>query len=591
MSKQVIINNSLVHIHVIRTAVNLEALFLHSGSRDASNYRLIPALSRLSTEGRLGQEQSTPALSPPPQGSAPAGPPPVLPYNPYAKACYDCNHPAGTVHVITHECLEGDALRCVIKPVRDDVPLELNDYVRAGDLLKYLEATSPPKDGLPPPPPPPASSTAGQLSGSPAVLTITATPSGGSTTITTMYTLPPHPSLLVPGSSQCFVGPPAGSSSSSSSEAPVTTITSKTTVGSTVLTIPTTIPVDSSSVVVPISSTTVPIISYTTTTVPNLFSSSPSTPSYLSHSSYTTYITTTSSCPVCAVTTKTIVSPVPAAVSSYIVVTATSLSGPPITTTIAVPAASTPKSTSTAGQSTQALDTATSATPIPPMSTVLRPPGGWPFELSSSRGNNNLRPTVSGGPPQGSVVPAPGTTSSSSAPAGLPTEFVLGGPGGIFRPPASSSRAAAGPAIATDAVTRLIAAAPRVGGRVADTQYKRSEAREPSSTAAEADWVGYDDSWDIKKGLKIRGASRHHPDSAIKLTPHIARIVLGDGQTLNPNAKLFRRLRAQKLILGPEDVELDRRAARSGQEGEPSKEQPVAVNMGDDLVGGCTERR
>ncbi|KAL5374926.1 hypothetical protein DPSP01_011595 [Paraphaeosphaeria sporulosa] len=446
MSKQVIINNSLVHIHVIRTAVNLEALFLHSAvstnSRDASNYRLIPcavtALNRRSLYEiptfdtkpfKMGQEQSTPALSPPPQGSAPAGPPPVLPYNPYAKACYDCNHPAGTVHVITHECLEGDALRCVIKPVRDDVPLELNDYVRTGDLLKYLEATSPPKDGLPPPPPPPpppASSTAGQPSGSPAVLTITATPSGGSTTITTMYTLPPHPSLLVPGSSQCFVGPPAGSSSSSPSEAPVTTITSKTTVGSTVLTIPTTIPVDSSSVVVPIGSTTVPVISYTTTTVPNLFSSSPSTPSYLSHSSYTTYITTTSSCPVCAVTTKTIVSPVPAAVSSYIVVTATSLSGPPITTTIAVPAASTPKSTSTAGQSTQAPDTATSATPIPPMSTVLRPPGGWPFELSSSRGNNNLRPTVSGGPPQGSVVPAPGTTSSSSAPAGLPTEFVLG---------------------------------------------------------------------------------------------------------------------------------------------------------------------
>ncbi|KAL5425487.1 hypothetical protein PMIN04_002543 [Paraphaeosphaeria minitans] len=489
----------------------------------------------------MGQEQSTPELPPPPQGSASAEPPPVLPYDPHAQACNDCDHPARTIHVITHECLEGDALRCVIKPVRDDVPLELDDYVRAGDLLNYLEAAPPPEDDLPPPPPPPASSSAGQPFGSPTVLTITATPSGDSTTITTTYTLPPQPSLY-----------PGFSSPRSSSAAPVTTITSKITVGSTVLPISTTIFVGSSSfVVVPIGSRTVPIVSYTT------------------------YSTTTSSCPVSAATSKTIVSTVPTAASSFIVVTATLLSGPPITTTIAVPVGSTK-----AGQIMTVPNAAASATLLPPMSTVLRPPGGWSFQLSSSRSNDRLRPTAWGAPPQGShVASAPGMTSSASAPAGRPTEFVLGGTAGMFGSPASSP----GAAVATDAAARLIAAAQQGGGRVADTQYKRSEAPGHSATTGEPERDGEHSPWDVKKDLEIRGTARLG-GSPIQLTPNIARIVLGDGQTLNPNAKLLRKLRAQKLIPGPEDVEPERRGAVGGQDGEHSPEQS-AVKVGDGFVG------
>ncbi|KAK3210374.1 hypothetical protein GRF29_44g2516960 [Pseudopithomyces chartarum] len=69
----------------------------------------------------------------------PAGPP-YLPFDAQAAACEECNKPVNFIHVITHECLEGDALRCVIKAARDDVPLELDDYVRAGDLLAYFQA-------------------------------------------------------------------------------------------------------------------------------------------------------------------------------------------------------------------------------------------------------------------------------------------------------------------------------------------------------------------------------------------------------------------------------------------------------------------
>ncbi|KAL5385214.1 hypothetical protein PMIN02_008942 [Paraphaeosphaeria minitans] len=423
----------------------------------------------------------------------------------------------------------------------DDVPLELDDYVRAGDLLNYLEAAPPPEDDLPPPPPPPASSSAGQPFGSPTVLTITATPSGDSTTITTTYTLPPQPSLY-----------PGFSSPRSSSAAPVTTITSKITVGSTVLPISTTIFVGSSSfVVVPIGSRTVPIVSYTT------------------------YSTTTSSCPVSAATSKTIVSTVPTAASSFIVVTATLLSGPPITTTIAVPVGSTK-----AGQIMTVPNAAASATLPPPMSTVRRPPGGWSFQLSSSRSNDRLRPTAWGAPPQGShVASAPGMTSSASAPAGRPTEFVLGGTAGMFGSPASSP----GAAVATDAAARLIAAAQQGGGRVADTQYKRSEAPGHSATTGEPERDGEHSPWDVKKDLEIRGTARLG-GSPIQLTPNIARIVLGDGQTLNPNAKLLRKLRAQKLIPGPEDVEPERRGAVGGQDGEHSPEQS-AVKVGDGFVG------
>jgi hypothetical protein len=34
------------------------------------------------------------------------------------------------VHIITHECLEGDAVRCVIKGVPEGSEVEANDYIR-----------------------------------------------------------------------------------------------------------------------------------------------------------------------------------------------------------------------------------------------------------------------------------------------------------------------------------------------------------------------------------------------------------------------------------------------------------------------------
>jgi hypothetical protein len=56
--------------------------------------------------------------------------------NPY---CQKCQGSEEQIHVITHECLEGDALRCVIKAVPDDAPLNPDDYVRVSDLLQYLQ--------------------------------------------------------------------------------------------------------------------------------------------------------------------------------------------------------------------------------------------------------------------------------------------------------------------------------------------------------------------------------------------------------------------------------------------------------------------
>jgi hypothetical protein len=56
--------------------------------------------------------------------------------NPY---CEKCKGSGPQIHVITHECLEGDALRCVIKAVPDDVPLNPDDYVRVSDLIQYLQ--------------------------------------------------------------------------------------------------------------------------------------------------------------------------------------------------------------------------------------------------------------------------------------------------------------------------------------------------------------------------------------------------------------------------------------------------------------------
>jgi hypothetical protein len=42
------------------------------------------------------------------------------------------------IHIITHECLEGDALRCVIKAVREDAPLQSEDYIRVQDILDLI---------------------------------------------------------------------------------------------------------------------------------------------------------------------------------------------------------------------------------------------------------------------------------------------------------------------------------------------------------------------------------------------------------------------------------------------------------------------
>jgi len=58
--------------------------------------------------------------------------------NPY---CQHCKGSKEIIHVITHECLEGDALRCVIKGVPDDAPLDPDDYVKVSDLLEYLQGS------------------------------------------------------------------------------------------------------------------------------------------------------------------------------------------------------------------------------------------------------------------------------------------------------------------------------------------------------------------------------------------------------------------------------------------------------------------
>ena len=55
--------------------------------------------------------------------------------------CQKCKGSKEIIHVITHECLEGDALRCVIKGVPDNAPLDLDDYVKVADLLEYLQGS------------------------------------------------------------------------------------------------------------------------------------------------------------------------------------------------------------------------------------------------------------------------------------------------------------------------------------------------------------------------------------------------------------------------------------------------------------------
>jgi hypothetical protein len=55
--------------------------------------------------------------------------------------CQKCKGSEEIIHVITHECLEGDALRCVIKGVPNSAPLDPDDYVKVSDLLEYVAST------------------------------------------------------------------------------------------------------------------------------------------------------------------------------------------------------------------------------------------------------------------------------------------------------------------------------------------------------------------------------------------------------------------------------------------------------------------
>lgn len=91
-----------------------------------------------------------------------------------------------------------------------------------------------------------------------------------------------------------------------------------------------------------------------------------------------------------------------------------------------------------------------------------------------------------------------------------------------------------------------------------DTQYKEKR----SETEAE----GKDEK------LAIRGANRHG-DRAIKLTPHIAKVVLGNDQTINPNAKLLRKLRTQRLLPEPEEL------GKRGLVVERGEKETVDVNV------------
>lgn len=43
------------------------------------------------------------------------------------------------VHIITHECLEGDAVRCIIKRIPEGSVLQPNDYVRVGEIGTLLD--------------------------------------------------------------------------------------------------------------------------------------------------------------------------------------------------------------------------------------------------------------------------------------------------------------------------------------------------------------------------------------------------------------------------------------------------------------------
>lgn len=538
----------------------------------------------------------------------PAGPP-YLPFDAQAAACEECNKPVNFIHVITHECLEGDALRCVIKAVRDDVPLELDDYVRAGDLLAYFQAgvqqvppgsgqtqpegegpalapglefppglELPPGFGLPPqvpgagpdpstvytthyntekpcpwcevttrtfvssiaaptsdtdvititatpdsgppftttialppaeptpdfpqilPPPPPQ-----PPAENPTVITITATPAGGATTITTTYTLPPVETPAIPP----VIPQPAPPAD--------LTITSKTTLGSTILPIETTIPIrPDSSIVVTLDSVTVPIVSYATTTI--------------------------------------------------------------------IPS-------NAAGQTLAPPDTATSATLVPPTSTVRAPPGGWPFQIpdfstvypvpvSTSPADGNIFPGVgAGAQPQGEpYYPYPYPYPFVQGPVEVPSQSlslnpgypiataVFGGPfaGGVVSSPASSPSSSAGPLPteivlggnaaspvyppfvvpaqpqATDAVARLIFESGGKGrGRVPDRVVPPSDKRADGDVEGKVDG---DEGDEEEHALQ----KRRTPDSLVRpyASQHLEHISLHPGQTLNPHSKLVQLLRS-----------------------------------------------
>lgn len=544
----------------------------------------------------------------------PAGPP-YLPFDAQAEACEECSKPVNFIHVITHECLEGDALRCVIKAVRDDVPLELDDYVRAGDLLAYFQAgvqqvppasvgpqpqgedpatvpglefppgfelppglELPPGFGLPPQVPgagpdpstiytthyntekpcpwcevttrtfvspiaaptadadvitvtatpdsgppfittialPPADPTPDfpqvfpppqpQLpAADPTIITITATPPGGATTITTTYTLPAEtPSLpVIPQPA-----PPAD-----------LTITSKTTLGSTVLPIETTIPIrPDSSIVVTLDSVTVPIVSYATTTI--------------------------------------------------------------------VPA-------NAAGQTLAPPDTATSATLVPPTGTVRAPPGGWPFQIpdfstvfpvSTSPAGGSVFPGVGGqpqgepyypypypypfvqgpvevpsggssgfpvatavfgGPFAGGVVPSPLPSSTSTEGAPLPTEIVLGGTPATGASPVYPPLVAPAQPQATDAVARLIFESDAGRGRVPDRVVPPGKRSVDEDVEVQVDQNEEEDKADDSSLQK-----RRTPDSLVRpgATQHLEHISLHPGQTLNPHSKLVQLLRSMRRL-------------------------------------------
>ncbi|KAF1967711.1 hypothetical protein BU23DRAFT_573019 [Bimuria novae-zelandiae CBS 107.79] len=497
--------------------------------------------------------------------------PPYLPYDPLAEVYEVSDGTDSTIRVITHECLEGDALRCVIKPVKIHVPLQLDDYVRAGDILKFLQAMAP--RPLPPPsssapisapssnvvsstryaiyttssypqcpvltrtnfspmikptaassfivvsataqPVPPVKTTIGvpgkpsaAVSSAPAgeVFVITATPEDGGTTITTTITLTPDtPVSDAPASSTDL-------DLSSSSVPTGTTVTSKLTLGSTVIPIETTIPVGTSSIVVPIGSTTVPIVSYLTVTIP---------------------AAATSPAPN-ALTTKALT------LGSTVIPIETTISLGPLSS-IAVPIGSitlpivsyitaTLQAAKATSHSKSAPKMPTPAIPIQAISTVRRPPGGWPFESQPTKSVSKLS---SGSKP---------TTSSSSAPAGRPFGIDLGGPTGIlaldgtFPDPTPPSPAAATPLSVEEAIMQLV-------DKLNHPWNQNGHARVPDHVP---------DGGQHKRDVNAPGRPAEH---GVKLTSNVAKISLSEYQTINPNAKLLRKLRANHLLLLPKELD------------------------------------